>query len=180
MTLPNGDILEGGFPTVDWFNAFATHVDFRDKTVLDIGCATASYGVEAMNRGAAFYTGVELEQGNAHSAADFMLAAGHKDFQIWNTCAEGWTDHHKHDIVIFSMIIHWLQDAEYQVKQLAEMATDKVVFVYRHQHPGGTEPGYRPTVEELGVLIDAPLVHTEILLNNGPQYQVLAIYDKNV
>ena len=182
LNLP-GETVQGLFPTLEWFNAFAKHIDFKDKTILDVGCASCSYGIEALKLGASYYYGVENDPKMISLSNEAMVKNSFTyKAEIAMSSAECFASEKTYDVVIFSMIMHWLNDAEKHVKRIADMSTNHIVFLYRYQWPDGTEHGYRPTIEELNALLDLKPIHTEVLRKDkeSGQYQMLVIYDKNL
>lgn len=113
IPLPNGKIEKGLFPTIDWFNRIAAHINFTDKTVLDIGCNNGSYCIQALNNGALHVEGREINKDFLRNFESYM---GIWDFNPWQyTISVGdigdKTLFRYYDIAIFSMVIYWIEDA---------------------------------------------------------------------
>lgn len=180
LPLPDGSKIKGVFPTGEWFNAMSKYIDWQDKDVLDLGCCSFGYGLRAINLGAKFVTGVDNDPLRIEQA---VYLIGEWDYYceacILEECIEDYqcaNDWNTHDIIIFSMVIHWLSEPEKVIKRMWDMTYDKLVFVYRL--PEHTEPGYRPSVDELSQLIGQQPIASEKLMDTDTQQIQLVIYEK--
>jgi len=181
VKLSDGEFIQGLFPTREWYKAFSKHVDFKGKRVLDVGCNIFSYGVDALEEGAEFVTGIDNSSQACEEGRGVIEDNGISDrSNIIETCAEDFKITEEYNISIFSMIMHWMKDTETHVKRIFDATTDQVIFLYRYQQPGGNEPGYRPSVSELNKLVGMKPIHESTLLHTDTQYQKLVIYDKTV
>lgn len=175
IPLPTG-VREGLFPTIDWFQNMQIDVDFKGKTVLDLGCNEFSYGIQALLAGAKRVIGVDtngsaLADAHKHAAAhNLSVVTIESKIEDLETISA--------DIVIFSMIIHHLEDPEIHIKRFFDAATDKVVFIYRNEFPGKPENGLHPLPEELDEIVGEEFLFQTTLMHTDKQYIKVSIYDK--
>jgi len=176
--MPDGEFIEGAFPTTDWFKEMERHISFENKTVLDLGCATFSYGIEAIKSGARLVTGIDNTDKMVDGSRWLLKEYGFGNASVYKEkiedCQPG-----EFDIVIFSMIIHWLEDAPNHIKRLSEKTQDKLVFIYRYPYPWKAEPGFRPSLDQLDRLIGQNHWVSTTLMYTNDQYIQMVIYDKN-
>jgi SAM-dependent methyltransferase len=181
VPLPHDDWIDGVFPTIHWFSAINQVVSFQDKTVLDLGCCSFSYGVQAINNGAKFVTGVERVKESIDHCQYVIGQWGFEDkTRLICDDIEEISEYDEHDIVIFSVVIHHLKEPEKTIRKLLSITTDKLVLVYRYPHEGVDEPGYRPTFTELSVALGKLPFHTSFISTTKKQNIALAVYDKSI
>ena len=123
VPLPDGTWARGLFPTDKWFEKIAAHVDFKGRSVDDLGCCQFSYGIQALNEGARFVAGID----NSKQRVDQSWAL----VEQWGLQKKAMVVHgsieelpttainpgNKADITIWSMIIHWLSTPQQQKKK---------------------------------------------------------------
>lgn len=174
LPLPDGNVLNGIFQTIEWFERASAIISFQDQVVLDLGCSMSSFGIQAVNKGARLVVGVDNDPKR--------ISQSHDAINIWklnNTVTalqyniEEYTPL-GYDIIIFSMIIHWLKDPEFHIRRFAERCKSKLVFIFRYS---GSSAGYCPTIDELDILIGRKRIHNEKLSDTPEQNIMLAIYD---
>jgi len=172
IPLPNGNTLQGLFPTHEWYNSFASALPLFGKTILDVGCCTMSYGIQAIRDGAKFYTGVDnepLRQQQSNYILDTLPPIYTSKSQYFLSNIEDFTPE-THDIIIFSMIIHWLKDPEHHIQRLCKYAKEHIIFIYRHPQ-GLDEIGFRPEVAQLSFLLGLqPLTTKKLILYNRAKH----------
>lgn len=180
VPLPDGTVILGAFPTIEWYKAMAEHIDFKDKTVLDLGCCQFSYGVQAIADGAKFVTGVDNDPKREKQSREVIDTIWNfKNAEFFDVDIEEFVPQ-EYDIIIFSMIIHWLKDPELHIRRMLKTTKEKLVFIYRYPNPNKKEIGYRPSVYQLSTLLEQePTIHTW-LSKTEAQNITLAIYDKNI
>lgn len=162
------------FPTVEWFNEFG--VDWNQKRVVDYGCAEGVMSHLAKEAGASRVLGIDKD-------IKRILQARHDypGIQFVNTHIEPGD---RHDIGIFSMIIHWL-DGQEQFRYLLKQLTETAIIVYRKQNDGYRIPengNWFPTSEELDFFLSSccyDLVKHKLLMtqDNGKEIE-LRVYRK--
>jgi cyclopropane fatty-acyl-phospholipid synthase-like methyltransferase len=107
--------------------------DFRNKTILDLGCGDASFGKELLNQGARSYTGIE--------GSEQMVASAKS-----NLTRENGTIHHetmesysyptnKYEMVTSRFAIHYVSDMELLFQNVHKTLKDNGKFVFSVQHP---------------------------------------------
>lgn len=157
-------------PTDEWFSKILKYVDFKGKSVIDYGCAEGRMCRLAKDAGARWVTGIDSE-------ASFELAMD-IDFELENI-----KDYkpEKHDMGIFSMIIHWIGKEE-TVRQLPALNT--AIIIFREPNEGYQIPQngkWFPTLKELDKTLSGfSRKHTEVLHTQDNNKTIrLAIYEKN-
>jgi len=176
---PDGTLIPGMFPTLEWFSAIAEHVDFENRSLLDVGCSMFSYGLQALDAGASLVTGIEINEETVERVNKLLRLHHVQNAEILHSSAEAFQSTRNYDVVLFSMVIHWLKDPEKHIKRLAEAATDKVVFVFRNPDP--PEPGwFEPSFSKLDSIVGGQCISQKLLMDQDKQYISLAIYDKNI
>lgn len=177
---PDGDVIQGLFPTIEWFEEIKKHVSFEDKSVLDVGCNVFSYGLQAILAGAMHVTGVDCALNCVQQSRIFIDAFNFTNAKVVQCEIEKYQPVQMYDVVIFSMILHHLKESQDHLKRLSAIAKEKVVVIYRHLSEEESEPGWTPTFDELDDVISRiPLVH-KFLLQTKEQYIGLGVYDKYV
>ena len=184
LLMSDGTIRQGIFPTIDWFNEIKKHVDFQGKVVLDLGCNSFSYGIQAIRSGAKFVVGIDNDQNRISESRAAILdheiittektairLAKIEDFQPFP---------YVYDVTIFSMILHWLEDAPKQIQRYTDATKETVIFVYRYRQPDLKEEGYHPTLEELNAVVNLTPIHHSMLSTTKEQNIGLTIYAKNL
>jgi len=176
VPLPTGEI-KGIFPTIEWYRKISKHLNFNGKTVLDLGCCTFSYGIQAINDGASLITGVENSDDRIRQCKDILTEWGISKAEIIREDIEKFVPCGTYDVIIFSMVIHWLENPEVNIKRLVCYGK-KIVFVYRYPQEK-KEIGYRPSIDQLDSLMGEKAMIHEILSDTEEQRIHLVIYDRN-
>src|SRR3990167_4201984 len=112
----------GVMPTNEWFEKIKAHVDFKDKSVVDYGCAEGIMSILAKDSGSFKVIGIDNKTYPYYEGVDFRQEVIGKQY--------------KADIKIFSMIIHWIGKEETQ-KQ-ADSKT--VIYIFREANSGYNYP----------------------------------------
>lgn len=175
IPFPDGTIQKGAFDTIDWFKRMAKHVNFRDKILIDVGCCQFSYGIQALNKGAAYIYGLDSDAERIKESQENIIRCNYKE----NTCLEQGTAEEyqppKSNIILFSMIIHWLKNPEVHIKRLISNS-NVAIFLYRVRGYDN-DTGYLPTSEELDALVGQKHSHYEVISETKEQNIRLAIYN---
>ena len=174
VPLPDGKELAGLFPTIDWFKEIAKHIDFSNKSILDIGCCQFSYGISALNSGASYAIGIDCDQQRLEESKHYIDLWGYNEkTKLINSKAEELSVPHT-DIILFSNVIHWMDNAEYHIARIVKN-TKIVVFIYRvrgYEH----DTGYLPTLDELNNVIGSKANVHEVISDTLEQNIRLSIY----
>jgi hypothetical protein len=177
--LPDGTVLPGLFPSDIWFKEISSHVDFNNKSVLDIGCCNCSYGFQAIDAGANFYTGIEIESPKVLRARDLFRQYSIQNVEILHQDIKTFFPERTYDISIFGLIIYWIDCAEYQIKRIVDLTSGKIIFIFRLGPLDGTKY-YQPSVPQLSKLIGrTPFVHSTVM-HTQEQLIDLVIYDTTI
>lgn len=180
----DGSIETGVFPTLEWFDEISKIVDWNGKSVIDLGCAEGMFSVLAMQKGAKRAIGIDVNP-------DMILKAKrlHEEYGlphiIYQSKAESYYPLELHDIIIFSMILHWMDNVYYHFKRLTDCVKDTVICIYRTRNASYKIPDngkWFPTKNELDVLavtVGFKNVYTRCLLTQDNDKEIyLSIYRK--
>ena len=107
--------------------------DFRNKSILDLGCGDASFGKELLDQGAAFYTGIE---GSQQMVASANLKLANENATIHHETMESYSyPTEKFDIVTSRFAIHYVSDVHLLFQKVHKTLKDNGKFVFSVQHP---------------------------------------------
>jgi 16S rRNA G966 N2-methylase RsmD len=180
VPLPDGSVQAGLFPTIEWFQEIAQHVDFRDTRVLDLGCCQFSYGIQALQSGACFVAGVDHDSTRTRqSNENIRLWKFERQCSVRNVDALDYIEsiYLDFDVVIVGMLLHWL--VESQAKALLKgswrNADRALVVIYRLPTADGT--GFCPVSGDLDLILDAKGYH-QMLMDTETQRIGLAVYKR--
>jgi len=119
ILLPDGQILPGCFPTIEWFNTIQSYISVQNKTIIDIGCCIFSYGIQALTNGAKFVTGLDISPIRVTESKQLIEFCGfNNEAEVICSSFEQYTPQKVYDLGLLSMIIHHLKDPEQQIKKL--------------------------------------------------------------
>ena len=191
---PDGIVLcQGLFPTDKWFNALCDHISFKDKSFLDLGCCMFGFGLLALQEKVRCVWGIESDPKRINQCCDIFEYLESLDNQY--TDGIGYRDQvhlihteveefdfakYPHDIILCSMLMHWLKDPKAIIGKMAQSCNEHLVFIYRAPNPGLQEPGFRPTPEELDQVVGLHRLVNLSLSDTQEQNIRLAIYGKNI
>ncbi len=176
MNYQTTDHEQGVFPTLEWFEKIKAHVDFKDRSVADFGCAQGMMSILAKRNGAAKVVGVD-NQGENINFARILAKDLDIDF-IYGNIEDNRSDHY--DIKILSMIIHWIGFME-TLRQ--SRYTNKLIIIFREANEAYDHPDngkWFPTLEQLDDTFRGfSRKHSEVLMEQDNHKKiVLAIYDR--
>lgn len=174
MLLNDGTVINGAFDTIRWFNLVSDHVSFKDMVMLDIGCCQFSYGIQAINNGASHIIGVDSDQLRIDQSDYFINSCGYKDKTTLIKSFAEELEVPDHDIVLFSMVIHWMKDPEFHIKRILSKSST-AIFMYRLRGYDD-DSGYLPTRDELDALVGTKSFVYETVSDTKEQNIRLAIY----
>lgn len=160
----------GVMPTNKWFEKIKAHVDFKEKKVIDIGCAEGIMSKLAKEAGASNVEAIDIKEEHFQPSGEVHFIHGKIEDNLWLSG----------DVAILSMIIHWIGKEE-TLRQIQYQ--DTVVIIFREPNEGYQVPQngvWFPTLKELSKTFKGfKLKHTEKLMeqDNGKTIR-LAIYEK--
>lgn len=178
IPLPDGSILEGFSPSIERYQVVSRLVGgFQNKTFLDIGCCEFSYGIQALKDSASFVIGIENSEEKIKLSNNFIKLWGFNDKalvikQDVNTFAYNI----QHDIVLVSVIIHWLNKPKIFLKQVYSLAKEYFILVWRYPQQR-KEVGYRPNIDEVNRLLGKEAKSFLFLSQTEDQHIGIAVYD---
>jgi SAM-dependent methyltransferase len=109
----------------------------HNKTILDLGCATGAMGHYALRNGAAYYTGVEIQDEYYKKAVRLLIKYnGYEFHELYQTIDEV---KYKSQIVIACGFIHAHFDVFSILKQICDLS-NKYVIIESHDPIDNNEP----------------------------------------
>lgn len=107
--------------------------NYQNKSILDLGCGDASFGMELLNHGAASYTGIDGSQQMVTSA---NLTLADKNGSIQHETMESYSyPPEKFDIVTSRFAIHYVSDVQLLFQNVYKTIKENGKFVFSVQHP---------------------------------------------
>lgn len=111
-------------------SVFFQHTDLTGKRVLDLGCCCAATGAWVLDRGAAHYTGVELQR-KFFATAEQNMAQYYQpeQYRLYNSDIESFLDSHneQYDIVIMFGVLHCIFDWFKILKKLTSISNEIII-----------------------------------------------------
>lgn len=159
LTLADGTVVPGLFNTPEWAEIVFRDVDLNGKRFLDLGANTGQWSVEALKRGARYLTLVEEQQELLDEAVDLLCS--HKAGAITephNTKVEKWQPEEFCDVMVASMVIHWIDNVQHHLLRLLSFVMEKAIIVFRPDSPEAQVPGagkWFPTYQRLASLMQS-------------------------
>lgn len=163
--------LPGAFPTEEWWNALRRGIDGPLGSVLDVGCAEGVMSVLALDAGAEYVCGLDI---NSERIALATAAAAGRNADFWVQRSDR-LEHGDFRTVILSMIAHWIGKEE--TARLAKLAERNVAVIFRetNEHYAIPENGtWFPTLEELDATIGGIRTHEEHLMTQDNGKRIVA------
>lgn len=110
-------------------NAFLPPDEIKDKSILDLGCCIGGMGAWSLYHGAAFYTGVEIQEEYAVTAAT-LLYEKWKNFEICHEDIIHFLQNNtkKYDIIIILGVVFAITDVLQFVKSCTEITNDYLII----------------------------------------------------
>ena len=178
----DGTVEPGAFPTLHWINEISKVVDWSGKSVIDFGCAEGMFCVAVQQRGASRVIGLDVNPDMIIKAKNLHVEHGFEPI-IYESKAESYYPLEVHDILIFSMVLQWMDDVPYHFRRLANCVKDIIVCIYRTRNAAYKIPingKWFPTKNELDVLAITKgfkNIYTRLLLTQDDDKEVyLSIY----
>lgn len=107
--------------------------DFRDKSVLDLGCGDGGFGVELLANGARSYTGVEPSSNMFAAAQAHLQPVGgivhHTTMEAWDYPAQAF------DLVVSRLALHYVSEIEAVFRQVYQTLKPDGRIVFSVEHP---------------------------------------------
>ena len=177
----DGRVEPGVMPTLDWFDEVSKVVDWKGKSVLDVGCAEGMYSVAVQKKGARV-VGLDVSPYMVVNAKSLRDEYGLRH-PVYESKVESYYPLEVYDILMFSMILHLMDDVQYHFRRLANSVKDLIVCIYRTKNASYTIPDngkWFPTINEMDVLAIAKgfkKIHHQLLLTQDNEKEIyLSIY----
>ncbi len=107
--------------------------DVSGLKILDLGCGDGKYGVELLERGAAFYHGVEGSS-KMISLARENLQGRPVELEL-GAVEEAAYQQAAYDIVISRLVLHYIEDLASIFEKVKSSLKDRGIFVFSVEHP---------------------------------------------
>lgn len=158
---------DGVMPTAEWFAVLREGMGTLG-TVLDVGSAEGVMSVAALHAGAERITGISLpDDGYIEKAEVYKRVHEFDEHELIRLTfipmfAKDWTE--PRDTILFSMIAHWLGQAE--TARFARLARRHFAVIFREANDGYAESNgtWFPTLDELDVTVGGTRVLYKPLL----------------
>jgi magnesium-protoporphyrin O-methyltransferase len=108
---------------------FLTERGLVGKTLLDIGCGTGFFALEALKRGVSSCVGVDLSSAAIHEANEFAKESGLQDRARFEVGDAASTQHALSDIVVVDKVLCCYPDADSLLKTASASSNDLLGFV---------------------------------------------------
>ena len=182
---PDGQAKAGVFPTLEWFDYINEVVPFVGNSVLDVGCAEGMMSLLAARAGARFVTGIDRSEEKTDSARQLQNAWHFSNVRFIHCNADEFLcNDDNFDIVIASMILHWLDGYSGALRKLADRANKYLVVIFRERnsHYLSEHGRWFPSLTEVSdALGDCALIRSEhIATQDHGKRILLAIYRTDV
>lgn len=107
--------------------------DFRERTILDLGCGDGRFGVELIARGCGSYTGVEASKRMVSAAQEPLASAGGV---LHHASIETWTyPQAKFDLVVSRLALHYVENITQIFGWVHHTLKSGGRFVFSVEHP---------------------------------------------
>lgn len=137
-----GNLIEGAFPTLQWFNSLYQHIDLKDKIIVDYGAGEGMMSILCKKNRAKRVIGIE------HNPRGLFLNPSTYGIEAINGNIEENITHS--DVTILSMIIHWIDHTT--TREILNATKESVAIIYRHKNDLYQVPEngkWFPTTDEL-------------------------------
>ncbi|PAD27593.1 SAM-dependent methyltransferase [Niallia circulans] len=103
------------------------------KSVLDLGCGDARFGIELLEKGAACYTGIEGSKRMFDEASHLLNGT---TASVYHSTLEDWKfTNSKVDIVVSRLVFHYIKDLQPIFQGVYDQLNDNGKFIFSVQHP---------------------------------------------
>lgn len=107
--------------------------EIKGKTILDLGCGDANFGVELLEKGAEGYVGVEGSKKMFNEASQHLKG---KKASVYHSTLEDWSfTNNELDLVVSRLVFHYIRDLHKIFKGIYHTLKDNGKFVFSVQHP---------------------------------------------
>lgn len=107
--------------------------EVKGKSILDLGCGDAKFGIELLEKGAEKYTGVEGSKRMFDEASSHLNGTNgyvnHSTLEEWNFTNS------KTDLVVSRLVFHYIKDLHKIFQAVYNNLNDNGKFVFSVQHP---------------------------------------------
>ncbi|MED3793581.1 class I SAM-dependent methyltransferase [Niallia alba] len=107
--------------------------EVKGKSILDLGCGDAKFGIELLEKGAENYTGVEGSKRMFDEASSYLNGTNgyvnHSTLEEWNFTNS------KTDLVVSRLVFHYIKDLHKIFQAVYNNLNDNGKFVFSVQHP---------------------------------------------
>lgn len=106
--------------------------DFRDKSVLDLGCGTGAFGIELIAGGCQSYSGVEASTRMVAEAQELVAAGG----SIHHASIEDWTyPEAAFDLIVSRLALHYVKGLERTFRLAYHALKPAGQLIFSVEHP---------------------------------------------
>ncbi|WP_400241522.1 class I SAM-dependent methyltransferase [Niallia sp. JL1B1071] len=107
--------------------------EIKGKSILDLGCGDANFGLELLGKGAESYIGVEGSKRMFDEASQHVngttASVYHSNLEDWNFTNS------KIDMVVSRLVFHYIKDLQTIFQGVYDQLKDDGKFVFSVQHP---------------------------------------------
>ncbi|GAA0362978.1 class I SAM-dependent methyltransferase [Bacillus horti] len=116
---------------------FFEMLDKASDSILDLGCGNAAFGVELLERGASFYTGLEGSKNMVDEAKKNVASPiENRQAEIIHTTLEDWEyPVEKYDMVVSRLVLHYIEDIHHLFSKVYQALKPSGSFIFSIEHP---------------------------------------------
>jgi 2-polyprenyl-3-methyl-5-hydroxy-6-metoxy-1,4-benzoquinol methylase len=128
------DILSSRLANARIHAAMGQYVDYRNKTVIDIGCGDGNFTYELIERGAASVVGIDPAEGAVKRASEIYETIPNLSFECHDVCTMP-IPPKKYDIAVLRGVLHHIPNMPEGIRAACQLANEIVVV-----EPNGYNP----------------------------------------
>ncbi|WP_312092153.1 class I SAM-dependent methyltransferase [Niallia sp.] len=107
--------------------------EIKGKSILDLGCGDANFGIELLEKGAKNYVGVEGSKRMYEEASRHLTGT---NATVYHSTLENWSfTNHEMDVVVSRLVFHYIKDLHKIFQGVYHTLKDNGKFVFTVQHP---------------------------------------------
>lgn len=107
--------------------------EIKGKSILDLGCGDANFGVELLEKGAGSYVGVEGSKRMFEEASRHLNGT---TASVYHSTLENWSFTNKEmDLVVSRLVFHYIKDLHVIFQGVYQTLKDNGKFIFSVQHP---------------------------------------------
>lgn len=123
----------------EWETLRSILPDFKDKSVLDLGCGYGWHCIYAAEQGAKNIVGIDISEKMLEIAKE---KTEHKNIEyLCSAIEDADFPEESFDVVISSLAFHYIENFENAVKKIKQFLKNKGEFVFSVEHPVFTSQG---------------------------------------